>query len=73
MPTILQHMYKEIINQLINLETDKDEDQLIIITLIKTILCLYCHFFISNIILESLIIIQVIKQYRQSVIFSENV
>ena len=64
MPTILQHMYREIINQLINLETDKDEDQLIIITLIKTILCLYCDFFISNIILESLIIIHVIKQYR---------
>ena len=64
-------MYEEIINQLINLKTDKPKDQYFINNLLKTLRSLSYDVYNNNNILEFLNKIEVTKQYRQSVINSE--
>ena len=49
MPTLIQDLYEEITNEIKNLKTDKDENQVIIITLLKMILCLNYDVYINNI------------------------
>ena len=71
MPTTIQHLYEEIVNQIVNLKTDKD--QLIINNLLKLIRTLSGDVNNNNINVEFVNEIEVIKQYRQSLMNCENV
>ena len=73
MPTLIQNLYKEITIELGNLKTSKDEDQVIIINLLKKIHCLSYIVINMNIDVGFPNKVEGIKQYRQSVIYSENV
>ena len=73
MPKIIQHLYEKIFNQLINLKTDKDKDQNIINNLLEKIGSLNYDVYMNNIIMEFLYNIEVIKQYRISVMNSEKI
>ena len=72
MLTIIQVLYEEITHDLRILETDKDEDQVIIDNLLKRIHCLSYDVYNNNIDMDFLNKVVVIKQYRQSVINSGN-
>ena len=72
MPTITQDLYEEITNELRNLKTDKEEDQIINNILLKKIHCLGYGVYNNIIDINFLNNVEVIKQYRQSVMNSEN-
>ena len=73
MSTIIQDLYDEITHDLGNLETDKDEYQVIIDNLLIMIHCLSYDVYNNNIDMVFLNKVEVIKQYRQTVRNSENV
>ena len=72
MPTIIEDLYEEITNELRNLKTDKDEDQVIIINLLEMIHCLRYDVYNNNSDMDFLNKVEGIKQYRQTVMNSEN-
>ena len=73
MPTIIQDLYEEITNELRNLKTDKNKDQVNINKLIRMNHCLSYDFFIKSTNMDFLNKVAVIKEYRQSVLNSENI
>ena len=74
MPTIIQDLHEEITNELRNLETDKDKEQVIINCLLKMIHCLsYDVYNNNNINMHFLGKNEVIEQYKQSVMNIEKV
>ena len=72
MPTIIQDLYEEITHDLRNLKSSKDEDQVVVDKLLKVIHCLSYDVYNKNIDMDFLNKVEVIKQYRQSVINSGN-
>ena len=72
MPTIKQDLLEKTINYLKNLKTSKDEDQSIINDLLKTIHCLSYDVYNNNIDMDFLNKVEVVEQYRQTVMNSEN-
>ena len=72
MPTMIQDLYEEITSNLGNLKTDKDNDQVIIKNYLKMIHCLSYDVYNNNIDMDFLNKVEVFKQYRQSVMNSEN-
>ena len=70
MPTIIQDPFDEITHDLRKLETDKDENQVIIDNLLKMIHCLGYDVFNNIIDMDFLNKVKVVEQYRQSVINS---
>ena len=68
MPSILQVLYKEITNDLKNSKTSKDEHQVIVNNLLKIIHCLIYDIYNNTIGMDLLNKVEVIKQYRKSVI-----
>ena len=73
MPNIFHHFYEKTTNELRNLKTDKEEDQVIINNLFKMIHCSRYDVYNNNIDMDFLNKVEVIKQYRQSVMNSGNV
>ena len=73
MPYLFQYLFEEIMNDLKNLKTDKDKDRVIIDTLIRMTNSLSRDFYNDNINLNFLNKIEIIKQYRQSVMYEDNV
>ena len=67
MPTIIKDLYEEITNELRNLGTDKNVDQVIINKLLKMIRYLMYDIFYKNIDVTFSNKVEVIKQYRQTV------
>ena len=72
MPAIIQDLYEEITHDLRNLKSSKDEDQVIVDNLLKMIHCLSYDVYNNNIDMDFSNKVEVIKQYRQSVINSGN-
>ena len=70
MATIIQDLYEEITNELRNLKTSKEKDEVIINNLLKMIHCLSYDVYNNNIDMDYLNKVEVIKQYRQTVINS---
>ena len=70
MSTIIHDLYKEITHDLRNLKPSKDEDQVVVDNLLKMIHCLSYDVYNNNIDMDFLNKVDVIKQYRQSVIKS---
>ena len=73
MPTIIQDLYEEITNELENLKTDKDEDQVIVINLLTTLQCLSYDVYNNKIDMDFSNKVEVNKQNKQTVMKSENV
>ena len=73
MPYLFQYLYEEIMNDLKNLKTDKEKDQIIIDNLIRMTNSLSCDVYNNNINMNFLNKVEVIKQYRQSVMYEHNV
>ena len=73
MPYLFQLLYEEIMDDLKNLETDKEKDLVIINNLIKMTKSLSYDVYNNNINLNFLNKVEVIKQYRQSVMYEDNV
>ena len=71
MPYLFQSLYEEIMDDLNNLKTEKDQD--IIDNLIRMTKSLSCDGYNKNINMNFLNKVEVIKQYRQSVINDGNV
>ena len=71
MLTVTQDLYEEITNELRNLKSDKDKNQVLISNLLKMNHCLSYKIYNSNIDMDFLRQVEVMKQYRQSVINSE--
>ena len=72
MSTILQDLYEEITHDLRNLKSSKDEDQVVVDNLFKMIPCLSYDVYNNNIDMDFSEKVEVIKQYRQSVINNGN-
>ena len=72
MLTIIQDLNEEITNELGNLKTDQDKDQAFINNL-ENIDCLRYDGYNNNIGMDFLNKVEIIKQYRQSVMNSGNV
>ena len=73
MPTIIQDFYEEPTNEIGNLKTDRDKDQVIIIKLSKIIHCLIYGVYNKNIDRDFVNKVEVIKQLKQSRMNSETV
>ena len=73
MPAIKQHFYEEIFHQLRNLKNDKDKDQFFVNSSLKMIRSLNFDVYNNIINMEFLNKIEVVKQYKQPVMDSENV
>ena len=73
MPYLFQYLFEEIMNDLKNLKTDKDKDRVIIDTLIRMTNSLSGDVYNNNINMNFLNKIEIIKQYRQSVMYEDNV
>ena len=73
MPYLFQYLYEEIMNDLKNLKTDKEKDQVIVDYLIRMTNSLSCDVYNNNINMNFLNNVEVIKQYRQSVMYEHNV
>ena len=73
MPYLFQYLYEEIMNDLKNLKTDKEKDQVIIDNLMRMTNSLSCDVYNNNINMNFLNKVEVIKQYRQSVMYEYNV
>ena len=73
MPNILQKLYEENINEIGNLKTDKDRNQDFIDNLLKMFRCFSFDVYNNNIHMDVSNKVELLKQYRQSVMNSENV
>ena len=73
MPYLFQYLFAEIMNDLKNLKTDIDKDRVIIDNLIRISNSLRCDVYNNNINMNFLNKVEVIKQYRQSVMYEDNV
>ena len=73
MPYLFQYLFEETMNDLKNLKTDKDKDRVIIDTLIRMTDSLSRDVYNNNINMNFLNKIEIIKQYRQSVMYEDNV
>ena len=73
MPYLFQYLYEEIRNDLKNLKTDIDKDEVTIDNLLRMANCLSCDVYNNKIIMNFSNKLEVIKQYRQSVINDGNV
>ena len=74
MSTILQDLYEKITDDLRILKTSKNEDRVVIEKLLEMVGCLSGDVYnINNIDVDFLNKVEVIKQYRQTVMNSENV
>ena len=72
MSTITQDLYEEIAHNLRNLISSKNEDRVVVDNLLKMIHCLSYDVYNNNIGMVFINKVEVIKQYRQSVINSGN-
>ena len=70
---VFQHLYEEIMNDLKNLKTDKDEDQVVFDNLIRMSNSLSCVIYNKIINMNFSTKVEVMKEYRQSVMNSETV
>ena len=73
MPTVIQNFYEETTNEFGNVKFDKEKDQDIIDNLLKMIRCLSYGVHNNNIDMDFSNKIEVIKQYKQSVMNSKKV
>ena len=69
----IQGFYGGITNELGDLKTSNDEDQVIFKNLLKLIHCLSYDVYINDIDMDLFNKVEIIKQYRQTVMNSENV
>ena len=72
MPTKIINLFEEVTNDLRDLKIEKDKYQVIIKNLIKMIHCVNFNVYRNNIDMGFSNKVEVIEQYRQSVINSEN-
>ena len=63
MSTIIQDLYEEIIQNLRNLKTNKEQDHAIINNLLKIVRCLSYDVYNNNIDMDFLNKVEIIKQY----------
>ena len=73
MPCLFQYLFEEIMNDLKNLKTDIDKDRVIIDNLLRMTNSLRCDVYNNNINMIFLNKVEIIKQYRQSVMYEDNV
>ena len=73
MPYLFQYLYEDIMNDLKNLKTDKEKDLVIIKNLIRMTKSLSSDVYKNNINMNFLNKVEIIKQYRQSVMYEDNV
>ena len=73
MPFLFQYLFEEILNDLKNLKTDIDKDRVIIDNLIRMTNSLRCDVYNNNINMNFLNKVEIIEQYRQSVMYEDNV
>ena len=73
MPYFFQYFFEEVMNYLKNLKTDRDKDRVIIDTLIRMTNSLRSDVYNNNINMNFLNEVEIIKQYRQSVMYEDNV
>ena len=73
MPYLFQYLYEDIMNDLKNLKTDKEKDLVIIDNLIRMTNTLSCDVYNNNNNMNFLNKVEIIEQYRQSVMYEDNV
>ena len=73
MPFLFQSLYEDIMDDLKNLKTEKEKDQVIIDNLIRMTISLRCDVYNNNIDMNFLNKVEIIQQYRQSVMCEDNV
>ena len=74
MPYLFQYLFEELMNDLKNLKTDRDKDRVIIDTLIRMSNSLRSDVYNNiNINMNFLKKVEIIKKYRQCVMYEDNV